>query len=119
MLIAWTWMNRAPRERKTPMPLNSVNTNNGAVVALQSLNRTSEEMAVTQKRISTGYRVSDAKDDGAAFAVAQRVRGDMAGLTSANEQLGGMKGLIDTTLGSLKQVSDVMSDIKSVLEKLS
>ena len=50
------------------MPLNSVNTNVGAMVALQSLNRTSDDLAATQKRISTGYRVADAKDDGAAFA---------------------------------------------------
>ena len=57
------------------MPLNSVNTNVGAMVALQSLNRTSDDLAATQKRISTGYRVADAKDDGAAFAVAERIRG--------------------------------------------
>ena len=39
------------------MPLNSVNTNIGAMVALQSLNKTNDDMAVTQKRISTGMRV--------------------------------------------------------------
>ena len=42
------------------MPLNSVNTNIGAMVALQSLNRTNDDLAVTQKRISTGLRVADA-----------------------------------------------------------
>jgi flagellin len=51
------------------MPLNSVNTNVGAMVALQSLNRTADELSATQKRISTGYRVADARDDGAAYAV--------------------------------------------------
>ena len=61
------------------MPLNSVNTNTGAMVALQSLNRTGDDLAATQKRISTGFRVADAKDDGAAFAVAERVRGEIAG----------------------------------------
>ena len=75
------------------MPLNSVNTNIGAMVALQSLNKTNDDMAVTQKRISTGMRVADAKDDGAAFAVAQKVRGDIAGVNSANEQLGGAKSV--------------------------
>ena len=83
------------------MPLNSVNTNIGAQVALQSLNKTNDDMAVTQKRISTGLRVADAKDDGAAFAVAQKVRANVAGLTSANEQLGSAKGVVDTTLSSL------------------
>jgi hypothetical protein len=37
------------------MSLNSVNTNIGAKVALQSLNRTSDELAATQKRISTAF----------------------------------------------------------------
>jgi flagellin len=100
------------------MAMNSINTNSGALVALQALNRTNDEMAVTQKRISTGLRVADAKDDGAAFAVAQQVRADMSAITSANEQLGGAKGILDTTLSGLKKVSDTMSEIKSVLEKL-
>jgi len=101
------------------MALNSVNTNIGAQVALQSLNRTNDALAVTQKRVSTGYRVADAKDDGAAFAVAQTVRADIAGLTSANEQMGGVKGVLDTTLAGLTKVSDTMSTIRSVLVKLA
>ncbi|OYW08707.1 MAG: hypothetical protein B7Z53_04275, partial [Rhodospirillales bacterium 12-71-4] len=100
------------------MAMNSINTNSGALVALQALNRTNDEMAVTQKRVSTGLRVADAKDDGAAYAVAQQVRADMSALTSANEQLGGSKGILDTTLAGLKKVSDSMTEIKGVLEKL-
>ena len=69
------------------MSLNSVNTNVGAMVALQSLNMTNTQLAATEKRISTGYRVADATDDGAAYAVAQRVRSDVSSLGSANQQL--------------------------------
>ncbi|PZW49147.1 flagellin [Humitalea rosea] len=101
------------------MATNSVNTNTGAMVALQQLNRTGDALAMTQKRISTGYRVSDAKDDGAAFAVAQSVRADVAGLQSANEQLGGVKGILDTTLAGITKVSEKMSDMKALLVKLS
>jgi flagellin len=101
------------------MSMNSVNTNIGAMVALQSLNRTNDDMAVVQKRISTGLRVSDAKDDGAAFAVAQRIRGDVAGLNTANEQLGSAKGLLNTTMGALNEASKTMINIKETLVKLS
>ncbi|WP_431301932.1 flagellin [Sediminicoccus sp. BL-A-41-H5] len=101
------------------MTMNSVQTNVGAMVALQSLNRTNEEMAATQKRISTGFRVSDAKDDGAAYAVAQRVRGDIAGLGAANEQLGSTKGLLETTLGALNEASKNLTKIRETLTKLS
>ena len=50
--------------------LNSVNTNYGATIALESLNSTNSQLNAVQKQVSTGYRVSDAFDDGAAFAVA-------------------------------------------------
>ena len=101
------------------MSLNSVNTNIGAQVALQSLNRTNEALNVTQKRISTGLRVNDAKDDGAAFAVAQAVRADVAGLTAANEQLGGVKGILDTALSGLTKVSETMVKVRETLVRLA
>jgi flagellin len=101
------------------MAMNSVNTNMGAMVALQSLNKTSDAMDATQKRISTGFRVADAKDDGAAFAVAQKVRGDVAAVTSANEQLGGAKGLLDTSMAGLAKISDALKDIKTAVIKLA
>ena len=101
------------------MSLNSINTNSGAVVALQSLNKTNAQLDMIQKRVSTGYRVADARDDGGAFAVAQKVRGDMAGVTSANEQLGAAKGLLDTTLSGLNRISDTFASVKAVLVKLA
>jgi len=101
------------------MNLNSVNTNLGAMTALQSLNRTNDALAAVQKRVSTGFRVADAKDDGGAFAVAQSVRGDVAGLTAANEQLGGLKGIVDVTLNSLGQVSKTMVEVRTVLTRLA
>jgi flagellin len=101
------------------MPLNSVITNAGAQVALASFNRTVDELSATQKRISTGYRVADAKDDGAAYAVAERVRGEVAANTSANEQLGGVKGLLDVSSASLQNVSDTLQKLQSVTVKLA
>jgi len=100
------------------MSLNSVNTNVGAMVALQSLNKTGDELAATQKRISTGYRVADSRDDGAAFAVAERVRGDMAATTTANQQLGGVKGLLDVGRSGLENVSDALEDLRNTVLRL-
>ena len=51
--------------------MNSVNTNVGAMVALQSLNTTSSELSVVQSRINTGKKVNNAKDNGAIWAIAQ------------------------------------------------
>ena len=103
----------------TPMAMNSVNTNLSSMVALQSFNRTTDQLSVVQKRVSTGFRVADAKDDGGAFAVAQAVRSDVAGLTAANEQLGGTKGVLETTFAALGKISDTMVKVRETLTRLA
>ena len=101
------------------MSLNSVNTNIGAMIALQSLNKTNNSLAMVQKHVSTGYRVADATDDGAAYAVAQRVRSDVSSLGSANQQLGNVKGLLSTTISGLNDVSNTMQSMRDVMVKLA
>ncbi|MCA3309146.1 MAG: hypothetical protein ING03_06875 [Roseomonas sp.] len=101
------------------MSFNSVNTNRQAVFALQSLNQTNYELGGVQKRVSTGYRVADARDDGGAFAVAQAVRSDVAGVTAVGEQLGGVKGVLQTTFASLSVVSDTMKQLRATLTRLA
>ena len=98
---------------------NSVNTNFGATVALQSLNKTNRELDAVQKRVSTGMRVSDAKDDGASFAVAQGLRADVKGNEAVNERLSVAKGLLSVTQEGLKGISDTVGNMRSVLVKLS
>jgi flagellin len=101
------------------MSFNSVNTNRQAVYALQSLNLTNSELGGVQKRVSTGFRVADARDDGGAFAVAQAVRSDVAGVTAVGEQLGGTRGILSTTFASLSVVSDTMKQLRAVLTRLA
>lgn len=100
------------------MSLNSVNTNIGAQVALASLNSTNTQLQASQKRISTGFRVADATDDGGAFAVAQRVRSDTGVLTSVNQQLGGAKGLLSNAEGALTGLSTTINAAGALLGKI-
>ncbi len=99
--------------------LNSVNTNMGAMVALESLNATASQLNAVQKQVATGYKVADATDNGAAYAVAQRVRSDVGALTSANDQLGNVQGLLATTSAGLNNVSNTMASARAVLVKLA
>ncbi len=101
------------------MALNSVNTNMGAMIALQSLQHTNSQLAAVQKQVSTGYRVADATDDGAAYAIAQNVRSTVGALTSANQQLGAVQGLLSTTQSGLNNLSNTMASMRNVLVKLS
>ena len=101
------------------MSMNSVNTNRQAIFALQSLNQSNTDLGSVQKRVSTGLRVADARDDGGAFAVASAVRSDIAGVTAVNEQLGGIKGVLQTTFAALTQVTDTMKQARQVLTRLA
>ncbi len=101
------------------MSLNSVNTNIGASIALQSLNNTSSELSATEKQISTGYRVNDASDDGGAFAVAQNIRSNVSALTSVNQQLGNATGLVTTAETSLTSISNDLTTAKGLLVKIA
>ncbi len=97
----------------------SINTNNSAMVALQSLTDTTAELQATQKRIATGYRVADAKDDGAAYAVAERIRGDIVANQSANQQLGSASGLLKVTSAAMQNVSDRLQQLQGITVKLA
>jgi flagellin len=99
--------------------ISSINTNSSAMVALNSLNTIQSELQTAQTAVSTGYRVSSAVQDGAAYAVAQSVRSNVSGLTSANEQLGGAQGLLGTANSGLTSVSTMMTNIQDTLVKLS
>src|ERR1700760_2038829 len=101
------------------MSLNSVNTNIGAMIALQSLNRTNTDLAAAEKQVSTGFRVADSTDDGAAYAIAQGVRSTVGALTSANQQLGNVQGLLSTTQSGLNDISNTMASMRTVLIKLA
>ena len=97
----------------------SINTNLSAMVALQSLTDTTAELQATQKRIATGYRVADAKDDGAAYAVAERIRGDIVANQSANQQLGAASGLLKVTSTAMQNVSDRLQQLQGITVKLA
>jgi flagellin len=101
------------------MSLNSINTNVTASIALAALELTNSQLASVQKQVSTGYRVADAVDDGAAYAIAQRVRSDVGALTAANVQLGDVQGLLSTTVSSLNDVSNTLNSARDVLVQLA
>jgi flagellin len=97
----------------------SVNTNIGAQIALQNLNVTGSDLAISQKRISTGLRVSDALDNGAVFAIAQGLRSDISAITTVNGQLGAAKGALSVATAAATGVSNTLIEIRSVLVQLA
>jgi len=91
----------------------SVNTNTGAMVALQYLNATQSQLTTTQGAINSGLKVSSARDDGSTYAIAQNQRGAVAGYTSVVDSLNRGMSAIDVGLSAGQSISDLLIQLKA------
>jgi len=94
------------------MPMNSVNTNVGAMVALQNLNMTNTDLATTQARINTGLKIATAKDNGAIWAIAQNQRATSGSLDSVKESLQRGQSTVDVAMSAGQSISDLLLQMK-------
>ena len=92
--------------------MNSVNTNVGAMLALQNLNRTNNDLAIVQSRINTGMKVATAKDNGAIWAIAQGQRADVRALGAVSSSLNRGVSAVDVALAAGETVSDLLLQMK-------
>ena len=90
----------------------SVNTNTGAMIALQYLDKTNAELQTTQNAINSGLRVASAKDDGATYAIAQNMRGDVAGYSAVTDSINRGISSVDVALSAGQSISDLMIEMK-------
>lgn len=90
----------------------SVNTNVGAMIALQNLNKTNSEMDLTQNRINTGLKVATAKDNGGIYAIAQNMRGDVGAFNAVGQSLNRAKSIVDVALAAGETISDLIVQMK-------
>ncbi|HSC61365.1 MAG TPA: flagellin [Rhizomicrobium sp.] len=90
----------------------SVNTNTGAMVALQYLDQTNASLMKTQSAINSGLKVASAKDDGATFAIAQNMRGDVAGYAAVTDSLNRGTSSVDVALSAGQSISDLLIEMK-------
>ncbi len=90
----------------------SVNTNMGAMIALQNLNATNALLATTQSRINTGKSVATAKDNGAIWAIAQGQRAEIGALSAVKQSLDRGVAAVDVALAAGETVSDLLLQMK-------
>ncbi|MBU3078671.1 flagellin [Sphingomonas quercus] len=93
----------------------SVNTNVGAMAALQVLNATNRSLETTQSRINTGLNVASTKDDSAKYTIAQQLRGDVGGLASVTSSLNNAKSVSDVAVSGTEQISDILNKMKALV----
>lgn len=90
----------------------SVHTNTSAMIALQNLNKTNEQMQGVQQRINTGLKISGAKENSAVFAVAQGMRSDIGALSSVQTSLDRAVSISDVALAAGETISDLLIQMR-------
>ena len=90
----------------------SVNTNYGAMVALQQLNSTNSQLEMTQTRINTGMKAPSAKANGAIYAIAQGMRSDVAGYGVVKDSLDRTSPTVDVAIAAGEAIGDLLIDMQ-------
>ncbi len=92
--------------------MTSLLTNTSAMTALQTLTQTNKNMAVTQNRISTGYRVATASDNAAYWSIATTMRSDNKALSTVQDALGLGAAQVDIAYTAMESAKDIIDEIK-------
>ena len=94
------------------MAMNSVNTNQGAMIALQNLNATNKDLGVVQNRVNTGLKIASAKDNGAIWAIAQNQRAESTSLNAVVSSLQRGQSVADVAMSAGTAISDILVQMK-------
>jgi flagellin len=92
----------------------SLHTNSSLLSALDGLDRTGSALAVSQTRLSTGYRINSAQDDAAGLQLATRLASQSSGMKVAmrnTQNAVSMLQTADSLLGEVGNILNRMSDL--------
>ena len=90
----------------------SVNNNASASAALQQLNLTNRALSGVQAHINSGFKIATAKDNASTFAIAQGMRGDIAGLKTVSDSLALGLSTVNVALSAAQTISDTLNTMK-------
>ncbi|EAU40779.1 flagellin a protein [Fulvimarina pelagi HTCC2506] len=95
--------------------MTSLLTNVAAMTALQTLQNTNSMLEATQDRVSTGLRVSEARDNAAYWSIATTMRSDNKAMSAVKDSLGIGAAVVDTAYSAMDSAKDVLDEIKAKL----
>lgn len=89
-----------------------INTNVEAFNAHRNLNGTSDKIAKSMERLSSGLRINRASDDAAGLAISEKMRGQIGGLDQAKRNAQDGISLVQTAEGSLTEVHSILQRVR-------
>ncbi|MFT7026532.1 MAG: flagellin [Paracoccaceae bacterium] len=90
----------------------SILTNNGAMVALQTLKSINKGLGEVQGQISTGKKVGSAKDNSAVWAISTVMQSDVKGFKGISESLSLGNSTVAVARQAAETVTSLLTDIK-------
>ncbi|MDB5444957.1 MAG: flagellin domain protein [Phenylobacterium sp.] len=91
-----------------------ISTNTTANTALLYLNKNSAAQSADLARLSSGSRITSAKDDAAGLAIATGMKADAAVLQQAATNLQNGTAVLNTADGALSNISDILTRMKTL-----
>ena len=95
--------------------MSSILTNNGAMVALQTLKSVNDDLGKTQTSISTGKEVGTAKDNSAVWAISKTMDSDIAGFEAIEEGLAVGEATVAVASAGAEQIVEKLTEMKELI----
>ncbi|MVO14781.1 flagellin [Parasedimentitalea maritima] len=95
--------------------MTSILTNNGAMVALQTLQSVNDNLTTAQNEISTGKRVGSASDNAAVWAISKTMESDIAGFEAISESLSVGEATVSVASAGAEQIVEKLTEIKELI----
>jgi len=92
--------------------MSSILTNNGAMVALQTLKSINNDLGKTTSMIATGKEVSSAKDNSAMWAISKVMESDVKGFKAISDSLNLGGSTVAVAANAAETVTDLLIDMK-------
>jgi flagellin len=93
----------------------SIQTNNSAIVALQNLRSVNRNLSAVQEQISTGKKISNAKDNASIYAISTVIKSDVEGFKRISDSLNLGSSTVAVARGAAEQVTDILTQIKGLI----
>lgn len=94
--------------------MSSINTNNGAMVALQTLRSINKDLSATQSAISTGKDINSAKDNSAIWAISKVMESDVAGFEAVQDSLAVGESTVAVASAGAEQIVETLKEMKAL-----
>jgi flagellin len=97
------------------MSLFSINTNIGALAALQSLDQTQQALTQAQNEVSTGQSVGSAADNPAIYSISNTINSNIAGLSAVSASLNFGAQIVSTASSGIASISSVLANLQQTV----